>query len=99
MRQRVRRERHTAEHRRRRWTARPGLEIEADAAPRLAGSQSGPIDPPRLGARRPVVQAGRDHGQHGAGGRCLRGFGQLGVERRDRRDRQVSQGIRPTPAR
>ncbi len=38
--------------------------IEAHAAPRLAGSQSGSIDPPRLGAGRTVVQSGRDHGQH-----------------------------------
>ena len=82
--QRIGREHDTAEYRRSGRSTRPGLEVETHAAPRLAGSQSGPIDPPRLGAGRTVVQTGRDHGQHGTGGRRLSGFGQFGVERRDR---------------
>ncbi len=66
-----------------------------DAAPRLAGDQSGTIDSTGLGTGRTTVQTGCDNGQHGAGNRRPRGLGQLGIERRDRAGPPVQPGHPP----
>ncbi len=80
----VGRQRHPAEHGGADRAVGPRGQVQAHAPPRLAGSQAGEIDSPRLGAGRSAVQAGRHHRQHGARhGLLCRGV-QLGIQRRHR---------------
>ena len=98
--QRVGRQVGAAEHQRGARPPGPGFQVEPDAPPRLAGRKPREVDPPRLGRDRAAVERRRRQRQRRAGrgganrpppARCRAG--------RSLSDRQVSQGIRPTPER
>ena len=83
VRQGILRERNATEYRGSARSTPPGLQIEADAAPRVAGSKSGAIDASRLGPGGTSVKSGRDHRHYNTGRRRLGGFGHLVIKRRD----------------